>query len=47
MKSDNCIILPNHVQFDKKYEHSVETSTSHSLLNNHVTETQNLIDIHR
>ena len=44
MKSNNCIILPN-VQFNKGYEHSVETSTSHSLLNSDVTETQNLIDL--
>ena len=28
-----------------KNEHSVETSTSHSLLNSDVTETQNLIDL--
>ena len=45
MKPDNCIILPNHVQFDNKYEHSVETSTSHSLLNSDVTEIRNLIDL--
>ena len=45
MKSDNCIILQNHVQRDKKYKHSVETSLLCNLSNSDETEIENLIDL--